>query len=148
LTKVRINWRLLKAQAGLEPWSDAVSCALSSVTTARSGWRAAPSCAGLPLRRLELQQHIEEDYEWLVDCIHREDKDIYVADFGEQGAYSCRNWASGLSEIYPVEDLEWENNSIANAIRPKLARLHDLPVHECTGLLEERQTTQRRSRSG
>jgi ribosomal protein S12 methylthiotransferase accessory factor len=81
-----------------------------------------------------------EDYQWLVDCIHREDKDIYVADFSEQGAYSCRILVPGFSEIYPVEDLEWENNSIGNAIRPKLVRLHDLSDEECAELLEQLQT--------
>jgi ribosomal protein S12 methylthiotransferase accessory factor len=82
----------------------------------------------------------EEDYQWLVDCIHRVDKDIYVADFSEQGAYSCRILVPGFSEIYPVEDLEWENNSIGNAIRPKLVRLHELSEQECADLLEELQT--------
>jgi ribosomal protein S12 methylthiotransferase accessory factor len=82
----------------------------------------------------------EEDYQWLVDCIHGEGNDIYVADFSEQGAYSCRILVPGFSEIYPVEDLEWENNSIGNAIRPKLVRLHELSEEECAGLLEELQT--------
>jgi ribosomal protein S12 methylthiotransferase accessory factor len=82
----------------------------------------------------------EEDYHWLVDCIHREGKDIYVADFSEQGAYSCRILVPGFSEIYPVEDLEWENNSIGNAIRPQLVRLAELSEEECADLLEELQT--------
>ena len=82
----------------------------------------------------------EEDYQWLVDCIHGEGNDIYVADFSEQGAYSCRILVPGFSEIYPVEDLEWENNSIGNAIRPKLVRLHELNEQECADLLEELQT--------
>ena len=82
----------------------------------------------------------EEDYNWLVDCLHGEGKDIYVADFSEQGAYSCRILVPGFSEIYPVEDLEWENNSIGNAIRPKLARLNALSEAECASLLEELQT--------
>lgn len=82
----------------------------------------------------------EEDYQWLVDCIHGEGNDIYVADFSEQGAYSCRILVPGFSEIYPVEDLEWENNSIGNAIRPKLVRLHALSEAECADLLEELQT--------
>ena len=82
----------------------------------------------------------EEDYHWLVDCLHREGKDIYVADFSEQGAYSCRILVPGFSEIYPVEDLEWENNSIGNAIRPQLVRLHELTEQECSDLLEDLQT--------
>ena len=81
-----------------------------------------------------------EDYQWLVDCIHGEGKDIYIADFSEQGAYSCRILVPGMSEIYPVEDLEWENNSIGNAIRPQLVRLHDLSEEECAELLSDLQT--------
>ncbi len=82
----------------------------------------------------------EEDYHWLVDCLHGEGKDIYVADFSEQGAYSCRILVPGFSEIYPVEDLEWENNSIGNAIRPQMARLNELSEAECASLLEDLQT--------
>ncbi|MDY7579236.1 30S ribosomal protein S12 methylthiotransferase accessory factor YcaO [Herbaspirillum sp. RTI4] len=82
----------------------------------------------------------EEDYRWLVDCIHREGKDIYVSDFSEQGAYSCRILVPGMSEIYPVEDLEWENNSIGNLIRPALVRLSDLSEPEAAELLSDLQT--------
>ncbi len=82
----------------------------------------------------------EEDYTWLCDALHAEDKDIYVADFSEQGAYSCRILVPGLSEIYPVEDLEWENNSVGNLIRPALVRLDSLSDDEAGELLEELQT--------
>jgi len=81
------------------------------------------------------------DYQWLVDALHAEGKDIYVADFDEQGIYSCRILVPGFSEIYPLDDLEWENNSAGNTLRPLLARLHDLSVQECTSLLAELQTS-------
>lgn len=81
-----------------------------------------------------------EDYAWLCDCIKAEGKDIYVADFSEQGAYSCRILVPGMSEIYPVEDLAWENNSIGNSIRPALVRLPDLSDAECKALLDDLQT--------
>jgi len=83
----------------------------------------------------------QEDYEWLVNAIHAEGKDIYVSDFSEQGAYSCRILVPGMSEIYPVEDLEWENNSVGNAIRPLLVRLHELSDDECATLLADLQTS-------
>ncbi|RXZ39033.1 30s ribosomal protein S12 methylthiotransferase accessory protein YcaO [Oxalobacteraceae bacterium CAVE-383] len=82
----------------------------------------------------------EEDYAWLCNCIAAEGKDIYVADFAEQGAYSCRILVPGMSEIYPVEDLEWENNSVGNEIRPAMVRLSDLDEDECADLLENLQT--------
>ena len=81
-----------------------------------------------------------EDYAWLCNCIREEGKDIYVADFAEQGAYSCRILVPGMSEIYPVEDLEWENNSVGNQIRPALVDLHALTDAEIEALLADLQT--------
>ena len=81
-----------------------------------------------------------EDYQWLCDCIKNEGHDIYVADFAEQGAYSCRILVPGMSEIYPVEDLAWENNSIGNRIRPSLVKLPDLSDEESRALLDDLQT--------
>jgi ribosomal protein S12 methylthiotransferase accessory factor len=45
-----------------------------------------------------------------------------------------------MSEIYPVEDLQWENNSVGNDIRPALVRLNDLSDEECRTLLDDLQT--------
>jgi ribosomal protein S12 methylthiotransferase accessory factor len=81
-----------------------------------------------------------EDYAWLCDCIKAEGKDIYVADFSEQGAYSCRILVPGMSEIYPVEDLAWENNSIGNQLRPALVKLPELSDAEAKALLDDLQT--------
>ncbi len=81
-----------------------------------------------------------EDYDWLCDCVKAEGKDMYVADFSEQGAYSCRILVPGMSEIYPVEDLEWENNSVGNSIRPMLVKLPSLSDSESKSLLAELQT--------
>lgn len=81
-----------------------------------------------------------EDYAWLCNCIKAEGHDIYVADFTEQGAYSCRILVPGMSEIYPVEDLAWENNSIGNRIRPALVRLPALSDGEARTLLDDLQT--------
>jgi ribosomal protein S12 methylthiotransferase accessory factor len=82
----------------------------------------------------------EEDYRWLCKRIELDGCDAYVADFEEQGAYACRILVPGMSEIYPVEDLEWENNSVGNLIRSQLLRLSTLSTHEMKALLEELQT--------
>ena len=81
-----------------------------------------------------------EDYAWLCECIKSEGHDIYIADFAEQGAYSCRILVPGMSEIYPVEDLAWENNSIGNRIRPSLVKLPGLSDDESRALLDDLQT--------
>ena len=82
----------------------------------------------------------DEDYAWLCEAILSEGHEIYVSDFSEQGAYTCRILVPGMSEIYPVADLDWENNSIGNQIRPHLVRLNDLTDEECKELLADLQT--------
>jgi ribosomal protein S12 methylthiotransferase accessory factor len=78
----------------------------------------------------------EEDYAWSVDALHAEGQEIYIADFTHLGVYACRILVPGVSEIYPVEELEFENNSVGNLIRPALARLPELTDDECAELLD------------
>jgi ribosomal protein S12 methylthiotransferase accessory factor len=77
-----------------------------------------------------------EDYAWLVESIHAGGYDIYVADFDHLGVYACRIIVPGMSEIYPLDELEWENNSIGNEIREPILYLADLDDDECTDLLD------------
>ncbi|HUW51530.1 MAG TPA: 30S ribosomal protein S12 methylthiotransferase accessory factor YcaO [Sulfuricella sp.] len=78
----------------------------------------------------------EEDYAWLTERIHAEGHDIYIADYTHLDIYACRILVPGMSEIYPIDDLEWENNSVGNVIRPAILRLSDLDEKECSGLLD------------
>ena len=79
----------------------------------------------------------EEDYAWSVEALHAEGHDLYIADFTHLGVYACRILVPGVSEIYPVEELEFENNSVGNLIRPALSRLPDLSDDECAALLDQ-----------
>jgi ribosomal protein S12 methylthiotransferase accessory factor len=78
----------------------------------------------------------DEDYQWCCDTIHASGHDIYISDFTHLGVYACRIFVPGMSEIYPVEELEWENNSVGNLVRPSLLHLQDLPENESAKLLE------------
>ena len=76
------------------------------------------------------------DYQWCCDAIYARGHDIYVADFTHLGVYACRILVPGMSEIYPIEELQWENNSVGNQVRPALLRLPELSEDECGDLLE------------
>ncbi|MGV3582196.1 MAG: 30S ribosomal protein S12 methylthiotransferase accessory factor YcaO [Methylophilus sp.] len=78
----------------------------------------------------------EEDYHWCVNTIHNSGHDMYIADFTHLGVYACRIFVPGMSEIYPVEELEWENNTVGNLVRPFALRLQDLNTEESAELLE------------
>lgn len=104
-------------------------------------WNFMGEQADFPFVDWNFSHTTQEDYAWLVAAIHAEGKDIYVADFSEQGVYCCRMLVPGYSEVHPVEDLEWENDSAGNALRPLLLRLHELSEKECAALLADLQTS-------
>jgi ribosomal protein S12 methylthiotransferase accessory factor len=76
-----------------------------------------------------------EDYAYCVKRMHDDGFDIYIADFEHLGVYACRILVPGMSEIYPVDDLDFENNSIANEMRAAILNLTDLDNEECCDLL-------------
>jgi ribosomal protein S12 methylthiotransferase accessory factor len=78
----------------------------------------------------------EEDYNWCINTIHNSGHDMYIADFTHLGVYACRIFVPGMSEIYPVEELQWENNTVGNLVRPFATRLPQLSQEESADLLE------------
>ena len=79
----------------------------------------------------------EEDYQWSINRIHQDGCDAYIADFTHLGVYACRVLVPSMSEIYPIDDLEWENTAVANAIRPDILNLSALSSEQATELLEK-----------
>lgn len=78
----------------------------------------------------------EEEFQWLCDCIHDTKHDIYIMDYEHLGVYACRILVPGMSEIYPVEDLEWDNNNTGVELRETILNLADLADDECADLLD------------
>ncbi len=77
-----------------------------------------------------------DDYAWLAERIQADGHDIYVADFDHLGVYACRILVPGMSEIYPIDELEWENNSCGAAVRPAILNLAELDDDQSGQLLD------------
>lgn len=63
-------------------------------------------------------------------------KECYMAVFEELGAPVCRILVPGYSEVYPVEDLVWDNTNMALAFREDILNLHRLSDEELADLAE------------
>lgn len=77
------------------------------------------------------------DCDWLIERIHALGHDVLIAEFNQLGVYACRILVPGMSEIYPLDDLAWENNSVGNALRPAILRLPELDEDACAELLND-----------
>ncbi len=78
----------------------------------------------------------EEQFNWLCQRIHQDGNDIYIADYDHLGVYACRILVPGVSEIYPVDDLIWENNNAGISLRSAILK-KDKSLLECQELLEK-----------
>ena len=76
------------------------------------------------------------DCGWLIDKIHAMNRDVLIADFTQHGIYACRILVPGMSEIYPVDELAWENNSVGNALRADILGLAELDEEASGDLLD------------
>ncbi|ABP35284.1 OsmC domain/YcaO domain-containing protein [Polynucleobacter asymbioticus] len=63
-------------------------------------------------------------------------KESYVAVYDELGAIACRILVPGYSEVYPVEDLIWDNTNKALLFRNDILNLSRLDNVGLEGLLE------------
>jgi ribosomal protein S12 methylthiotransferase accessory factor len=63
-------------------------------------------------------------------------KEAYVAVYDQLGATACRILVPGYSEIYPIEDLIWDNTNKALLFRADILNLHRLDDASLEALLE------------
>ena len=63
-------------------------------------------------------------------------KEAYVAVYDQLGAIACRILVPGYSEVYPVEDLVWDNTNKALLFREDVLNLHRLDDAALEALLE------------
>lgn len=63
-------------------------------------------------------------------------KESYVATYDQLGAIACRILVPGYSEIYPIEDLIWDNTNKSLLFRHDILNLHQLDNEGLNRLLE------------
>ncbi|SER85143.1 OsmC domain/YcaO domain-containing protein [Halopseudomonas bauzanensis] len=63
-------------------------------------------------------------------------KEVYMAVFDDLGATACRILVPGYSEVYPVDDLIWDNTNKALLFREDILNLHRLDDDSLQALVE------------
>ncbi|WP_417068464.1 OsmC domain/YcaO domain-containing protein [Niveibacterium terrae] len=77
-----------------------------------------------------------EEAETLFGILEGLGKEVYVAVYDQLGATACRILVPGYSEVYPVEDLVWDNTNKALSFRADILNLHRLDDDGLEALLE------------
>ncbi|GGK74781.1 30S ribosomal protein S12 methylthiotransferase accessory factor YcaO [Amphritea balenae] len=77
------------------------------------------------------------EFEHLCHLIHKVDMDIYIADYDHLGIDACRIVVPGMSEIYPVDELVWNNNNAGVSLREQVLKLSELTTTEAAVLSDK-----------
>ena len=77
-----------------------------------------------------------QEAELLFGLLEDMGKEVYMAVFEHLGATACRILVPDYSEVYPVDDLIWDNTNKALFFREDILNLHRLTQAELTALVE------------
>ncbi|MCF2847265.1 OsmC domain/YcaO domain-containing protein [Pseudoalteromonas sp. ACER1] len=77
----------------------------------------------------------EEETESLFGILESLGKEAYIAEFSDLGT-ACRILVPDYSEVYPVEDLIWDNTNKALNFREDILNLHRLSEDQLADLVE------------
>jgi len=72
----------------------------------------------------------DDEYKYLVNIATKMSKDIYVREYDYLGFYSCHIIVPTLSEIYPVEDLVYNNANRGKEIRQNILNFKTLDAQD------------------
>ena len=67
-----------------------------------------------------------EEAATLLAMLEEMGKEVYMAVYDQLGAVACRILVPGYSEVYPVEDLVWDNTNKSLLFRADILNLHRL----------------------
>jgi ribosomal protein S12 methylthiotransferase accessory factor len=82
----------------------------------------------------------EDEVNHLKDIIGQQGFDIYQREYLHCGLYTCRIIIPGMSEIYPVDDLIWNNRNKGAGIRPiilQLAKMNTEQLNDFLNVLDQ-----------
>ena len=69
-------------------------------------------------------------------------KEVYIANLTDLGASACRILVPDYSEVYPVEDLIWDNTNKALTYREDILNLHSLSTKALVKLVNRLEESQ------
>ncbi|MGI2022863.1 OsmC domain/YcaO domain-containing protein [Shewanella glacialipiscicola] len=84
----------------------------------------------------------EEEASGLFGILEALDKEVYIAEFTSLGASACRILVPDYSEVYPVDDLIWDNTNKSLIYREDILNLHSLSTKQLVNLVNRLEESQ------
>lgn len=82
-----------------------------------------------------------DEFAYLEEIIRKEGKEIYVREYDYLGFYSCQIVVPGFSEVYPIEDMVYNNKNSGKRIREMVLRFDEFDPEEVLYAVESLEDT-------
>ncbi len=105
-------------------------------------WRFFSAKADYPFHEWDFSGSNQEEADTLFAILSAMNKEVYMAVHTDLGAPVCRILVPNYSEVYPVEDLIWDNTNVALDYRADILNLHRLSDDELTDLVNRLEESQ------
>lgn len=105
-------------------------------------WRFFSAKSDFEFSHWDFAGSTEQEADTLLGILHDMGHQVYMATFTELGAPAVRILVPGYSEVYPVEDLIWDNTNIALQYREDILNLHRLSDDALRALVERLEDSQ------
>ncbi|MCL1114597.1 MULTISPECIES: OsmC domain/YcaO domain-containing protein [Shewanella] len=84
----------------------------------------------------------EQEAKALFGILEDMGREVYIAEFTDLGASACRILVPDYSEVYPVDDLIWDNTNKALNYREDILNLHSLSTKALSKLVNRLEESQ------
>ncbi|ACA88186.1 OsmC domain/YcaO domain-containing protein [Shewanella woodyi] len=105
-------------------------------------WRFFSSNAEFEFCEWDFSGTNQEEADSLFGILADLGKEVYTAEFNDLGASACRMLVPDFSEVYPVDDLIWDNTNKSLEYREDILNLHSLSDDELVDLVNRLEESQ------
>ncbi|MGE4511512.1 MAG: YcaO-like family protein, partial [Sulfurimonadaceae bacterium] len=78
----------------------------------------------------------QDEHDYLVAILHAINKEIYLREYDYLGFYSCQIIVPDFSEVYPIEDLIYNNKNRGKEIRDMVLNPHEYDAEDILTMVE------------
>lgn len=78
----------------------------------------------------------DDEYEYLINITKTMKKDVYIREYDYLGFYSCQIIVPGISEVYPLEDMIYNNTNAGKMIRNMVLNFKEYDPEEILNEIE------------
>src|SRR5690554_3713046 len=107
-----------------------------------ASWRFFSSKPDYDICEWDFSGTTEEETDFLYGLLDELGKESYMLVHNQLGANVCRIVVPGFSEVYPIDDLIWDNTNKALNYREDILNLHTLSDEQLEDLVERLEDSQ------